>query len=121
MGRTDQYTEILCPAKCFINVPFLLKIQIRLCSLQNGITITSDRGNKKIVRLLVCVTAPTFDMPLSTAWMNVPPDKDSDSVVYHMVPEQIGVQHIEIEMFLGCDRVGYMIVSPHVYENDHVE
>lgn len=121
MSRIIRYTDICYPATCYINVPFQLKIQIKFCLFQDGNIITLDGHNKKTIRLLVHITAPAFDTPLWIASMNVPSDKDSDAILYQMTPKQMGIQHIEIEMFLGCDRVGYMVVSPHVYENDHVE
>jgi len=103
-----------CPRKCRVGKTLLLSIQI---------LAHADRRSPKLYNhfagapsLLVHVSSSAFAIAGPAASMRVPFDRPSERVKFELVSTHAGEQQIEVQVFYGSDRIGYLTVPVQVSE-----
>lgn len=63
------------------------------------------------------ITAPSFSTSHKYKSLLLPVNRDSEEIVFKLVPVDLGNQMVEIEFFHECIRVGYVLVETNVQDS----
>jgi CheY-like chemotaxis protein len=117
--QTAHYTRIEFPAECLLNHKVKLEIQLVIQAPQETralekIRIEKDTEEVEMAILDIQITAENFTLKKRKKQLEVPAHVCSETIMFDLVPIEIGEQIIEVEFFHECSRVGYAIVKSNV-------
>lgn len=103
------------PATCTLNAPVALHFQLVAIPPVDPLLLRLARLRVLqpacIETLFVKVVAPAFRVSPHLARMQLPADTDSTLLTFTMIPQELGVHVVEIEVFAGANRVSYFILE----------
>ncbi len=107
--------------ECNCNRPSVLSIKLadarRLVSTRARGASQSHAVGRQPVVLYVHISAPAFGMMSRLEQMHLPAYGDSEPVRFTLVPLKTGRHIVEVELFCGPERIGYITIETEVHED----
>lgn len=137
IASLQRFTDVRFPEQCKIQQHVRLSVQLTLkpVDIEIHVPVGMPRPlppvrvsvepipreiEKQQVELIVSISAENFEIDKQWQRLKVPFDQDSEKIEFSLIGQKLGQQIIEVELFHGSARVGYVVVETQIVEGETV-